>query len=340
MKAAAGIAKGPAHGPSHQRTRLAQTVRLCAGLAISAGCLLLAARSVPIRELRTIAGSLPARVVLLYLCAASSSLFLRAVRWRVLLLAARPVAPGVIFAVNSAGQMGNNLLPARLGDVFRATTLGRVGISGGFALATVFVERVLDTGFLVFLSAVALGGLSAAPPWLALASRVLAGAACGGLAFVLLVPLLEAWILRVGEACVPDRWRAAFRRLVQQFVLGLRSLRDVRRVLGFGLLTVAIWGLDGVGAWVLGRGVGVELSPVMTVLLLTSVGLSSAVPLAPGNLGVYQMVAVAVLTPFGVERARALALAVALQLLIIANLLMWGLGSLWFLGGTRRPVRE
>jgi hypothetical protein len=38
--------------------------------------------------------------------------------------------------------LGNNLLPARLGDVFRATNLGRAGIRSGYALATVFVERV------------------------------------------------------------------------------------------------------------------------------------------------------------------------------------------------------
>jgi hypothetical protein len=28
-----------------------------------------------------------------------------------------------------------------------------------------------------------------------------------------------------------------------------------------------------------------------------------------------------------------------MQLLVIANLVIWGLGNLWFLGGTRRPVR-
>jgi uncharacterized protein (TIRG00374 family) len=331
--------EGPAHGRWHQPVRLAQALRFGVGLAVSAGCLLLAARSVPMRELWSIARSLPIWVAALYLCAASASLFLRAVRWRLLLVAARPVPVGIVFAVNSAGQMGNNLLPARLGDVFRATNLGPVGISGGFALATVFVERVLDTGFLVFLSGVALSSISQVPAWLARASRVLAGVACGGLAFALLVPLFEPAILRAGEACVPGRWLATFRRLVEQFVLGLRSLRHPRRVLGFVLLTVAIWSLDGAGAWAVGRGVGAELSPVLTVLLLTSVALSSAVPLAPGNLGVYQMVAVAVLTPLGIERARALALALALQFLIIANLLFWGLGSVWFLGGRRRPER-
>lgn len=330
----------PARSRWRQPPRVAQTLRFGAGLAISAGCLVLAARSVPTRELWGIVRSLPIWVAVLYLCVASSSLFLRAVRWRLLLVEARPVPASIAFAVNSAGQMGNNLLPARLGDVFRATNLGPVGISSGFALATVFVERVLDTGFLVFLSAIALGSISAVPEWLARASRVLAVVACGGLAFALLVPLFEAAILRVAEARVPRRWLARFRRLVEEFVLGLRSLRHLRRVLGFVLLTVAVWSLDGVGAWALGRGVGAELSPVLTVLLLTSVALASAVPLAPGNVGVYQMVAVAVLTPLGVEHARALALAMTLQFLIIANLLFWGLGSVWFLSGKRRPKRH
>jgi uncharacterized protein (TIRG00374 family) len=287
------------------------------------------------RELWSIARSLPIWVAALYLCAASASLFLRAVRWRLLLVAARPVPVGIVFAVNSAGQMGNNLLPARLGDVFRATNLGPVGISGGFALATVFVERVLDTGFLVFLSGVALSSISAVPEWLARASRLLAGVACGGLAFALLVPLFEPAILRAGEACVPARWLAPFRRLVEQFVLGLRSLRDARRVLGFALLTIAIWTLDGAGLWALASGFGVELSPGTTLPVMTALALSSAIPVAPGNLGVYQMVGVAVLAPFGVARARALALGLTLQLLIVANLLVWGLGSVVYLSSGR-----
>jgi hypothetical protein len=179
--------------------RLTIALRFAAGLAVSTGCLLLAARSVPIRELWSIARALPVWVALLCLSAASSSLFLRAMRWRLLLEGARPVTTGFVFAVNSAGQMGNSLLPARLGDVFRATNLSPAGISSGFALATVFVERVLDTGFLVLLSAVALGSIAAVPAWLARASRVLAGVALGGLAFALLLPLFEAAILRAGE---------------------------------------------------------------------------------------------------------------------------------------------
>jgi len=329
-----------AKGWFRRPARVALAIRLCGGLAISTACLWLAARSVPVRELQKIAQSLPLWVVLLYLCAASSSLFLRAARWRLLLIEAKPVPQGIVFAVNSAGQMANNLLPARLGDLFRATNLGPVGISGGFALATVFVERVLDTGFLVFLSAIALGSLSDAPEWLGRASRVLAGVACGGLVFALLMPFFGTAVLRVGEICVPRRWLATFQRLVDQFLLGLGSLRHGRRMFQFMLLTATIWALDGAGAWELGRGVGADLSPVLTVLLLTSVALASAVPLSPGNLGVYQMVAVAVLTPLGVNRARALALAIALQFLIIGNLLFWGLGSVWFLGGRRRPERR
>jgi uncharacterized protein (TIRG00374 family) len=236
--------------------------------------------------------------------------------------------------------MANNLLPARLGDLFRVTNLGRVGISGGFALATVFVERVLDTGFLVFLSAIALGSRHDVPEWLGRASRVLAGVACSGLVFALLMPFFGPAVLRVGGICVPGRWLAKFEHLVEQFLLGLGGLRHARRMLGFMLMTATIWSLDGAGAWELGRGVGADLSPVLTVLLLTSVALASAVPLSPGNLGVYQMVAVAVLTPLGVDRARALALSIALQFLIIANLLFWGLGSFWFLGGRHRPERQ
>lgn len=335
LEAARHIPNKKVTGELEARPIRLKALRVCAGLAVSVVCLALAARSVSFRELRTVAASLPIRFALLYLGIASFSLFLRGLRWWVLLSSARPVPRALVFAVNSAGQMGNFLLPARLGDVFRATNLGRAGISGGFALATVFVERVLDTVFLVFLSGIALGNLREAPIWLVRGSRAMTVVACGGIAFAVLLPYFEPLVLRLGEACLPRRWRSLWRGLVEQFVLGLRSLRDARRVLGFAVLTIAIWTLDGAGLWALASGFGVQLSPGTTLLVMTALALSSAVPVAPGNLGVYQMVGVAVLAPFGVARARALALGLTLQLLIVANLLMWGLGSVAYLSSGR-----
>jgi uncharacterized protein (TIRG00374 family) len=321
-------------------TFMKRYLRLTAGIVISAVCLLLAFRGVGMGELWRLARSLPVPLVLLYSGVASTSLVLRGARWKVLLAGAGPLPFSTVLAVNCAGQMGNAVLPARLGDLFRATNLTRSGVSGGFSLATIFVERVLDTGFLVLLAAAALRGVGALPPWLLRASSVVAVAALAGLGFALTLPLLEAPLLRLARRLLPARWHVRATALIEQFVLGLRSLHRVRTVLAFLVLTVAVWSLDGFGIWVLAGAAGLALTAPVIALLLTSLALSSAIPAAPGNAGVYQIVAVTVLAPFGAAHAPALLFAVTWQALIVINVLAWGLASLWFLSSRELLVTD
>ncbi len=309
---------------------MARTWRTLVGVGVSAACLILAFRSVPLYQLTNALTSVSWAIVFVWVALASLSLLLRSLRWRILLKAAATVPLGTVFAVYSAGQLGNAVLPARLGDVFRATNLGREGVSSGFTFATILGERLLDTGFLVSISAIALTSFHDLPAWLARGSALFAVLAVAGAAFAVLMPSLERPLAKIIDRIAPRRRAVALNDLVGQFSGGLRSLRNQGRVSMFLLFTVAIWTADALGAVVLARGLGFTMSPAVAVLLLTAVALSSALPAAPGNIGVYQMVAVSILAPFAVSRPQALALAILLQALIVANLLIWGMGGLLF----------
>ena len=54
-------------------------------------------------------------------------------------------------------------------------------------------------------------------------------------------------------------------------------------------------------------GLHLHFSFTVAMLLLTGMGLGSALPSTPGYVGIYQFVAVTVLTPFGISRDAALA---------------------------------
>jgi uncharacterized membrane protein YbhN (UPF0104 family) len=58
-------------------------------------------------------------------------------------------------------------------------------------------------------------------------------------------------------------------------------------------------------------------------------GLGSALPSTPGYVGIYQFVAVEVLTPFGFSRASVIALMVLVQVLQYVSTGLWGLMALW-----------
>jgi uncharacterized protein (TIRG00374 family) len=306
-------------------------MKLATGIVISAACLWLAFRSVSIGQVWTAAAAISSQTIVACFVLGSSTLFLRSVRWRILLEASGPFPLATAFAVNSAGQMGNMILPARLGDLFRATNLGRAGLSTGFTLATVLAERVLDAGFLVLVSASALTTLSNLPGWLTRSAFMLAIAALAGLAFTVLLPHFENSILELIARVAPDRVQPRLTLLAAQFLSGLRSFHHARRASGFLFWTVVIWVLDGAGIMVLTHGMGIALSPTQAALVLTSIALASIVPAAPGNLGVLQYVVVSVLVPLGAARAQALSLALILQVLNTTTLSLWGAGSLWFL---------
>jgi hypothetical protein len=66
----------------------------------------------------------------------------------------------------------------------------------------------------------------------------------------------------------------------------------------------------------------------MAFLLLTGLGLGSALPSTPGYVGIYQFVAVTVLTPFGFSRAAVIAYTLLLQAMQYMSTGIWGLFAL------------
>ena len=75
------------------------------------------------------------------------------------------------------------------------------------------------------------------------------------------------------------------------------------------------------------------MTPVIALLMIVALALSSVAPSTPGYVGIYQFVAVSVLTPIGFVKTEALALVLLFQATIYAAVTPWGLIGLWRLGG-------
>jgi hypothetical protein len=82
-----------------------------------------------------------------------------------------------------------------------------------------------------------------------------------------------------------------------------------------------------------------DLTLAQSLLLLIALGLSSAVPSAPGYVGVYQFVAVTVLALFGYSQSQALAYNIVTQVSGMFLILLWGLAGLWQLGMRARDIQ-
>jgi uncharacterized protein (TIRG00374 family) len=264
-------------------------------------------------------------------CALSTlSLFLRAVRWRILLCAERPVTIPDAFWATSAGYFGNNFLPARAGELIRTYMVhSSSGLSSAYVLTTALSERVADAITLVAISAIALLTLPEQPGWLAHASKPFAIlGVCGilGFAFAPRFAFAGDWLI---DRLMPHSLRDKLHAILDHVILGIRAFHDGKRLAGFGAMTLLIWSNDALLTIVAARAIDLNIELPVAYLLLAGLGLASALPSTPGYVGVYQFVAVSVLVPFGISRTGAIGyilLAQALQYLILGG---WGGIGLW-----------
>jgi len=318
------------------RTR-AVTVGLAALLA--AALLYYSLRGIEWREVGRIVANADAGLLALCAAIATASLFLRAWRWRILLDAGGTVSVSTAFWATAAGLFGNNFLPARAGEIVRTVMISsRGGLDGTYVLATALSERVADAIVLVVISAVVLLTLPSPPGWLADAARPFGILGLIGALAIAILPLLGPTSRRIIERLpLPEALRPKAIGAVEQGLRGIAAFHDVRRLLAFIGLAVLIWGLDAVGTMIAGAALGFQFPISVALLLITGLSVGSALPSTPGYVGIYQFVAVTVLTPFGFSRTDAIAYILVAQALMYVVIGFWGALGLWRYRQDSRP---
>ena len=88
---------------------------------------------------------------------------------------------------------------------------------------------------------------------------------------------------------------------------------------------MVVWMLDALSTLIGMHALGLATSLPVALLLITGLGLGSALPSTPGYVGIYQFVAVSVLTPFGFSRTNAIAYILLAQALQYVLITFWGL---------------
>jgi uncharacterized protein (TIRG00374 family) len=253
---------------------------------------------------------------------------LRGLRWWVLLRADKPIPIGAVIWASVAGQFTNSFIPGRGGDLYRVWYLGkRADASKSFALATTLTERVMDVVALAMFGVVAMMWLENVPEWVVTGTRLVALLGATGIVGLLAVPVLERPILSVvGRAPLPAGLRKRVKEMIPRFVRGLKALHQPARAVSFLSLTVVILLIDALGICVWAAALHLSFPFKHAILLNTVLNLSQAVPTTPGGIGVYQLLAVTVLVPFGFTKAQSLAYIISLQMMFY--LVMAALGCI------------
>lgn len=248
----------------------------------------------------------------------------RAWRWHYLLRPVKSIPTTRLFPIVTIGYMGNNIYPARAGEVLRAVILKRhedVPISA--SLATIIVERVFDgvvmlafvflnlpelaqlthdSGFVGNIQSVALWGTAA-----------FVGALAAFLFSAMFPRMVERWIGFVILRFVPKRYQEKTIGLARRFLDGLEALRSPREVLMVFLTSTVIWLLETGKYWFVMHAFPFEVSFFALMLMNGIVNLATTIPSAPGYVGTFDAPGIAVLSAYGVERAVAAAYTLVLH---------------------------
>ncbi|HEY7284298.1 MAG TPA: lysylphosphatidylglycerol synthase transmembrane domain-containing protein [Vicinamibacterales bacterium] len=299
--------------------------------ALAAVLLWLSLRGIDWREVKRIVSNASPGLLAISAACASITLFLRAVRWRVLLNAEGSIGVPAVFWATAAGLFGNNFLPARAGELVRTVIVStRSGLGNVYVLATALSERVADMLVLVIVSAAVLLTLPSPPGWMARTATPIAMAGLIGASAIAVLPLCESFVRRAIERLpLPDRLRLPLTHAIESGMRGVRAFHDVRRLSIFLGLTFVIWWLDAIGTVICASALDLRIPTAVAFLLIAGLGVGSALPSTPGYVGIYQFVAVSVLTPFGFSRTDAIAYILVAQALFFVVIGFWGSIGLW-----------
>lgn len=238
----------------------------------------------------------------------------RAWRWHYLLRPLKVISTRDMFPMVAIGYMGNNIYPARAGELLRAYVLRRreeVPLSA--SLATVIVERAFDglvmLGF-VFINLPELAKVAVDSRFAGSIQDLALWGAVGFTLAVLAFLLVALYPTRAMQAIswlvdrlTPVRIRERTKRIAGRFMEGLASLRSPKDVFMVLVTSVVIWLLETGKYWFVMHAFPFEVSFFALMLMNGIVNLATTIPSAPGYIGTFDAPGIAVLEAYGVPGA-------------------------------------
>jgi uncharacterized protein (TIRG00374 family) len=228
-------------------------------------------------------------------------------RWHYMLRPIKAVSLVRLFPVVVIGYMGNNVYPARAGELIRAYVLRKKeAVSISASLATIIVERIFDGVIMLLFVFVSLP-LTPMPAELRQVVVLFSLLFFGALAVFFVIAASPArsqavynwFIVRL----VPPRFQDLARGLLDRFMDGLHCLRSGRDILMIFVTSLVIWLAETVKYWFVMHSFDFSVPFYVLMLMNGVVNLATTIPSAPGYVGTFDAPGIEVLEQFGVDRA-------------------------------------
>jgi uncharacterized protein (TIRG00374 family) len=227
-------------------------------------------------------------------------------RWHYMLRAIKPIPLGRLFPVVCIGYMGNNIYPARIGELLRAYVLKRQeGVSVSASLATIVVERIFDGVIMLLFVFVGLPLVPDLDDSLRRFVIIFSLLFFGALAIFFVIAAsprrsqaVYTWLI---DHLVPARFREPVHGFADRFMEGLYFLRSGRDVAMIFITSLVVWLAETCKYWFVMHAFDFSVSFFVLMLMNGVVNLFTTIPSAPGYVGTFDAPGIKVLEMFGVN---------------------------------------
>lgn len=224
------------------------------------------------------------------------SMLLRAMRWQLLLAPLKPMGLQTVFAYTFIGFMANNILPAHAGELVKSYFLSKkANISGMATLATVFVERILDTVILIFMLALVVAIVPVSD------QLQIFGLFIGALVIAMLTMIIllanknsriRKWLINL-TGHLPARFSKLAAEKLNLFFIGLSAMRQRRSLILMMVYSLFVWLLMCLNIVVLLKGYPLQYGHdeslwLASMAVIVVVAFAVTAPAMPGYFGVTQ----------------------------------------------------
>lgn len=272
--------------------------KMIIGLALSIGGLYVAFHEIDPSALGSILMQVKVIWILLAMGLLVISVWIRAVRWRILIGPIKEVRIMPLFSTTMIGYFGNAVLPLRLGEFLRAYSLHKeeTSITAASALGTIVIERLLDMIGLVAVTVV-IFSLYDVPFWLLNAGIFFGLVVVGSLFFLWWAWRSNRnWMGRLENlTLLKGKTGSKVRYLIRSFAEGLIVLKKTPRFPVLLAYTAVLWVIYLAITQFSAIALGISLSWVEVGVILVATTMVISIPSAPGYVGTYHAAAVLIM---------------------------------------------
>jgi uncharacterized protein (TIRG00374 family) len=254
-------------------------ILLWAGFALSFLFLALVLKDFEIKKLYEIVSHLKIWPLLVASLIFFVSYSVRAIRWKFFFPKEQSIDLKSAIGSFFIGNFGNNIFPARLGDVWRIVLLHqRNDTPKSLVLGATIVERIFDATAILISGIVAL--LYSNLPRVYIYTII-------GLFLLIIISVFVAWYL---EEKYQNKFNLPSKAvwIIKNLKLAMKPLNTPTKFLKILAITLLSWGIELISFYFFLYAFGIKASIALLTLILFFINIAVSVPSAPSNIGTFE----------------------------------------------------